>query len=126
MRKKKPTLKSLKRKAWNACSVYVRKGASDRHGGVNCYTCHVYIPWREAQAGHAIPGRTGMVLFDTDIIRPQCVSCNVFHRGRYHIFTARLIRENGLAWWERKEQESHGTKKYTREDYERIIDRFSV
>jgi hypothetical protein len=82
--KKKPTLKSLKNKAWKLCSEYVRRKDADAGGFCGCYTCGAPIHWKlEAQAGHAIGGRTNSVLLDVDIIRPQCVACNVFRRGMY-------------------------------------------
>ncbi len=35
------------------------------------------------QAGHFVPGRTNSVLFDEDIVRPQCSVCNVINGGEY-------------------------------------------
>ena len=125
MARRKPSTKTLKRKAWVACSRYVRSRAADSNGVVNCFTCGQVTPWKALQAGHAIPGRHNRVLFDLELIRPQCYRCNVPMRGQYHIFTAKLIKENGLAWWERKEFESRGTLKLTRADYEELIERFS-
>ena len=66
------------------------------------------------------------MLFDTDLIRPQCYRCNVPLRGRLHLFAAKLIKENGLDWWERKEFESRGTLKLSRADFEDLIARFKV
>lgn len=68
------------------------------------------------QAGHAIGGRHNAVLFDLDLIRVQCVQCNVFLHGNYHIFTTKLIRENGLEWWEQKLANSRRIVKLTRLD----------
>ena len=65
------------------------------------------------------------MLFDLELIRPCCYRCNMPLRGQLHLFAARLIKENGLAWWERKEFESRGTLKFTRADYEEMIKRFS-
>jgi hypothetical protein len=122
---KKPTLKSLKKKAWKTVSEYVRKREADEGGFVHCYTCRAPIHWKlEAQAGHAIGGRTNSVLFDDTIIRPQCVSCNVFRRGNYPIFAAKLIRENGLGWFEKKLAGAREVVKLTRSDLEDIIENY--
>jgi hypothetical protein len=73
------------------------------------------------QAGHAIGGRTGMVLLDEDIIRPQCYRCNVALRGNYPVFVTKLVRENGLDWWEHKLSESRQVRKWTRTELEEKI-----
>lgn len=78
--------------------------------------------WRDSQAGHAIGGRTNSVLLDVSIIRVQCVSCNVFLRGNYPIFTTKLIKENGLDWWEAKLANARQIVKYTRADLEEMIE----
>src|SRR3990167_6327492 len=97
-RKKKglPTLASLKKKAWKVLSRFIRQSAADEYERAECYTCGRTYEVRYLQAGHAIPGRTGAVLFDLDIIRVQCYRCNVPMRGQRHIFAAKLIREHGL------------------------------
>ena len=124
-KKKTPTLKALKNKAWKLCSEYVRRKDADAGGFVGCYTCGAPLHWKlEAQAGHAIGGRNNAVLLDVDILRPQCVACNVFRRGNYPIFTAKLIRENGLEWFEQKLIKARQAVKYTRSDLEALIAEF--
>ena len=120
-KKKLKSLKSLRKAAWVACSQYVRQFYADSHGRVKCYTCGQSMTISEAQAGHAIGGRSNVVLFDTSIIRCQCCHCNVFMRGQYPIFTAKLIRENGLDWFERKLDDSRQIVKMLRDDYEKLI-----
>jgi hypothetical protein len=80
--------------------------------------------WKESQAGHAIGGRHNAVLFDEEICRPQCVRCNVFLRGNYSVFTAKLIREKGIGWFERKLEESRMVVKFTMADIEGLIASF--
>lgn len=124
MGKKKPSLKGLKAKAWKIFSEYIRRRDADVGGTNRCYTCGTLMFWKESQAGHAIPGRTNAVLLDADICRPQCVGCNVFRRGRYEIFTTKLIKENGMEWWERKLEEARLVVKLTRSDFEDAIQTF--
>lgn len=124
-RTRSPTLGALKKKAWKVLSMYVRKRDADEGGFVGCYTCGAPIHHKlEAQAGHAIPGRTGAVLLDVDIIRPQCRRCNVFMGGRYEIFAAKLIRENGLEWFEQKLEGARRVVKLTRADLEDFIQNY--
>lgn len=122
---KKPTIKSLKNKAWKLCSEYVRRRDADEGGFVGCFTCGAPLHWKnEAQAGHAIGGRHNAVLLDLELLRAQCVSCNVFRRGNYQIFITKLIRENGMQWWEEKLIASRQAVKFTRSDYEEKIEHF--
>lgn len=124
-KKKTPTLRALKNKAWKLCSEYVRRKYADAGGFVGCYTCGAPLHWKlEAQAGHAIGGRNNAVLLDVEILRPQCVACNVFRRGNYPIFTAKLIREHGLEWFEQKLVAARQIVKLTRADYEQRIEEF--
>ena len=126
-KKKSPTLRALKNKAWKLCSEYVRRKGADAGGFVGCYTCGAPLHWKlEAQAGHAIGGRNNAVLLDVDILRPQCVACNVFRRGNYPVFTAKLIREHGLEWFEQKLINARQIVKLTRADYEAMIEEFKT
>jgi hypothetical protein len=77
--------------------------------------------WKESHAGHAIPGRTNAVLFDEDIVKPQCPVDNIWKGGMYHVFATVLIKEHGLEWWERKLEGSHQVVKWTRIDLEEKI-----
>ena len=120
-RVKPKTVKYLRKLAWTLLSKIVRNKYADHRGFCTCYTCGSVGPMSEMQAGHAIGGRNNSVLLDESIIRVQCVRCNIFLRGNYPVFAAKLIRENGLEWWEKKLIESSQTKIYTREDLNEII-----
>lgn len=115
---KKPTLRSLKNKCWRLFSEYIRRKDADAGGTESCYTCGGLAHWKELHAGHAIPGRHNAVLFDEDIVKPQCPVCNVWKGGMYHVFTTRLIREHGLPWWEGKLEGSKKVVKWDRIDLE--------
>jgi hypothetical protein len=125
-KKKLKTISSLKKEAWKLCSIYIRKKSMDRFGFCRCYTCNGIHSWTDIQAGHGIGGRSNAVLFDEEIIKPQCVSCNIFHRGNYTIFTTRLIKEHSLEWWEKKLEDSKKIVKYTRSDIEELIVKYST
>ena len=119
------SLASLKKLAWKLLSLKIRRQASNSWGYCKCYTCGVTKRYQELQAGHAIPGRRGAVLFDEDIIKPQCVACNVFNHGRLDIFATNLIRLHGLDWWEDKLQASRQVRKWSRAELEQLIERYS-
>ena len=131
MKKKKPkTTAQLRKLAWNAFSKWYRQSRADAFGNVRCYTCLYIHPWKEIHSGHAIPGRHNAVLFDEEIIRPQCFQCNSklpgCKGGNYQVFSAKLIREyaeekhieigQAFEWWERKLEHSRSIVKFTRQD----------
>lgn len=127
--KKKPGLKGLKRKCWDLFSVYIRRRHADEGGTVECYTCGKLLHWKyDAQAGHAIGGRGAAVLFDEEICRPQCYACNAKHigNGRYHIFSRKLIAENGMDWWDTKLFQAGQSVKRTRDDIEQLIEHYKA
>lgn len=119
--KKKPTLRSLKNKCWRVFSEWIRRRDADAGGTERCWTCGTLAHWKEMHAGHGIPGRHNAVLLDEDIVKPQCVGCNIFRNGCYHIFTTKLIQEHGMEWWEKKLFNSRQIVKMTRDDYEILI-----
>lgn len=120
-RVKPKTVRYLRKLAWTLLSRVIRQTGCDHTGSDFCYTCNAYLHWSQLQAGHAIPGRHNAVLLDEEIIRKQCPLCNIFKRGNYQVFVAKLIRENGLDWWEEKLIESRQLKNYSREDLNEII-----
>jgi len=122
MKRKKATLSSLKKKAWKLFSEWIRRKDADEGGTVECYTSGKLMHWKEAHAGHAIPGRHNAVLFDADIVKPQSPVDNIWKGGQYHIFATKLIKEHGLEWWERKLVESRRVVKYTAADLEDLIE----
>ncbi len=123
--KKAPTLAGLKKKAWKLLSLIVRKSAGPE-GSALCYTCGAEHRISELQAGHAIPGRTGALLLDEEIIRPQCVQCNIWKRGQHHIFATKLIQEHDMQWWVLKLLQAHQIKKWSRSELQEKIDNYKA
>ena len=118
-------LSTLKKKAWNLLSECVRREAADRNGYVRCYTCGALSQWnRGMQAGHAIGGRSNAVLFDEEIIKVQCIHCNIFLKGNYGIFAMKLIKEHGQEWYEKKQSDSHRVIKWTAYDMKERINEY--
>jgi hypothetical protein len=104
--------KKAKKLAWTACSLYIRTKYY-KNGLIECYTCGHSNLITKTQAGHGIPGRTNAMLFMEEIIRPQCIACNMFRRGRYDIFTPKLIEELGIEEYRRLSRVANETVKFT-------------
>ena len=120
-KKKQKSLRLLKAKCWKVISEYVRRLGADEGGTNDCYTCGKLAHWKELHAGHAIPGRHNAVLFDVEILRPQCPVCNLWKDGMGHVFSTKLIKENGMEWWDKKLEGASRIVKYTKGDIEQMI-----
>ncbi len=131
-RKRMESLSGLKKKAWKLLSLIVRQSHADRSGMVRCYTCGSIHFWQSGltgmHAGHAIGGRSGAVLWDESLIRPQCYRCNAKPpfglAGNYPVFTNKLISENGLEWHEKKLSDSRKVVKWTAADIKERIEQY--
>ena len=110
------TVKTLKRKIWDIFSKYIRLKYADKNGMVECYTCGTKKFWKEMQAGHGFSGRENSILFDEEIVRPQCKYCNIYRQGNYDIFHAKLIKEYGIDILDRKIRQKNTVKKFTSEE----------
>ena len=120
---RKRSLKTQKKKTWEACSKYVRqKYSSD--GYVRCYTCDTVRKTEEMQAGHAIQGRGNSVLFEIDGIRPQCYSCNVPQRGRLDIYIPRLIDDIGRQRYDELLAMKGKPRKFTVDELKQMEDKY--
>lgn len=116
--------KKLKDKAWSLFSRYIRIKYADSAGQCTCVTCGVVKPWKEMQAGHAVSGRGGFVLFNEAIVRPQCYGCNMAAGGRYDRFSRYLISKEKSMTWEQYEHtvnESEKPHKLHNSDLEDVI-----
>ena len=124
--KKKPTLKSLKNKAWKTFSEWVRRKDADEGGTVYCVTCRTPIFWKEAHAGHFVPGRTNSVLFHPDITNPQCPVCNLWRGGNYQAYTLYMLDKYGRERVEEFLALRRQVVKLTRTDFEEIIETYKA
>ena len=95
-----------KKAVWDWFSIYIRLKYANKKGYAKCYTCDREMPIKELQAGHAIAGRSNAVLFDEELVRPQCQRCNVWLAGHLGEFRERLIKEHSLEWFDEKKKQS--------------------
>lgn len=118
-------LKKLKNKAWDTFSLYIRTKYSDKDGNCTCVTCGNIKPIKQMQAGHAVRGRGGYILFDERAVRPQCWWCNCKMAGRYDDFMYYLVNvEKSMTPDEYNQIKIESKKevvKRSKSDYEEII-----
>ena len=128
--KKRPELKTVKRRAWEALSYMTRlQGSVDGYN--HCVTCveqEFYegsdkkraklMPIRELSAGHFIPkARGNAAYFNPDNVWPQCSECNIALGGNPFYYSKFMTRQFGDRGVIKLQQDCTRTIKYTVEDY---------
>jgi hypothetical protein len=119
---RKLSASGLKKKAWRLFSEYIRRRDADEGGTLSCITCGKLMHWKEAHAGHAIPGRHNAVLLDPEITFGQCPVCNLWKSGNYPIYTTVLIKKHGMEWWEKKLADARKAVKMGRADWAEAVE----
>jgi hypothetical protein len=115
---------TIKKKAWDFCSKYIRLKYSDKNGFVKCYTCSTIKFYKEMQAGHGFGGRGNSILFDERIVRPQCAPCNVWKYGNYDVFKIKLEKEYGFKFMEQMLKQKNKLKQFSLKEITAIHDKF--
>ena len=118
---KKPSIKSLKNKAWKIFSEWIRRKDADEGGTTRCVTCGKAVYWKECDAGHFVPGRSNSVLFVEDIVHPQCKVCNIWMRGNYQNYTLYMLDKYGRQKVDEFLQLKYQVKKYNVSELEEMI-----
>lgn len=103
-KKRGPTTKKIKKKAWDVFSKYIRTRDTTKLG-TQCYTCYKYFPIERTQAGHYQDGRHPVYLFDERQVHAQCFACNVFLHGNKLEYNDHMIKDYGEE--EVKEMRAH-------------------
>lgn len=122
--KKEKSISWWKKKVWIVFSKWLRQKYANSNGIVKCYTCDKSKHWTELQAGHALGGRKNSILFCEKAVRPQCVACNIFLRGNYAEFHARLQRELGVGILEELIALDKTTKQFTVGELKILFDKY--
>lgn len=113
-----------KKKAWEEFSKYIRLRDWKRDGEIYvgevkaalCITCGKLYPIegrRTMQAGHFIPGRKGVVLFEEKQVSAQCYNCNHVLKGNWPAYFEVMVKRYGLKEVKKMITDSKKTKKYT-------------
>lgn len=117
---KKTTLTKAKKKAWDAFSLWVRMSNADVNGNARCVTCNAIKHYKQMQAGHFIPGRSGAVLFSIEGTQVQCAMCNVYKHGDWANYFEYMRKMYGMEVIDELLRKSHESIKYTISDYQDI------
>lgn len=122
---KKPSLATLRKKAWSLMSKSVRDVGN---AYLPCVSCERMYPWQEMHAGHFIHiSKQHPLSYDPRNIHPQCRQCNYYGmQGEAAIrYTQYMVREYGPGIVEEL-LEYKRTKPYLRRgELEELIERLS-
>lgn len=129
-KKNSPKKSTLKKKAWAAFSKFIRlrdcllsTGTTEK--GI-CITCKKLYDYNMLQAGHFIPGRNNMILFDERQVHGQCQVCNICQRGNFPPYFQAMVDLFGLQEVQKMIETARGIKKYSAKDYEEIATRYNT
>lgn len=122
--------KYLKDKAWKAFARYIKARYSDKYGMCACVTCgdrYHYQDGLHINAGHFVGGRGNSVLFDEDLVRPQCVTCNCAGGGEQYRYAQYLVSVEGKTMEQIDELLSRRNKvvKFSDQDLRDIADKYN-
>jgi len=74
------------------------------------------------QAGHGFSGRGNAILYELDIIRPQCYGCNCCNSGKLDVFTYKLRTELGDERFEELWQQKDTQRQFIPSELEEMIE----
>lgn len=124
--KKKPIkLGALKKRFWAIFSEYIRRRDADSEGMNTCVTCGARLHWKLLQGGHYVRKSAGLSLyFDEQNVWPQCFADNIWRDGATDEYALFLVKKFGAGILEELNRRKHLIKKYTPQDYERLIQQY--
>ena len=120
---KKLSHQALKKKADKLFSLYIRRRDTESDGWGRCVSCGKY---ERLQCGHWQKRGWLSLRYHPQAAHGQCLRCNHFLGGNEGPYTLRMIEMYGLDQVKKLMELKHHVVKLNREDYERIIDRFSL
>lgn len=120
-KKRKISLKGLKKKSWVLFSEWVRRRFADSVGIVSCITCGAKIHWKQANASHFIHGHGKPTFLDERNVHASCVRCNLYLSGNLVEYAAFMQKTYGWDTVDALRELSHQVVKFNREYYEGFI-----
>ena len=128
MKTKKPKKSTIKKKAWDAFSKYIRMRDCLQTTGCTsfglCLTCSRRYHIKLLQAGHFIAGRHNANLFSEKGTHAQCYNCNINLKGNTLEYRRQIIKLYGEGYDEVLEKEAREIRKYTVKDLEEIAETY--
>lgn len=122
--KKSIPLNSLKKKLWKIFSEYIRLRDSDEYGNVRCISCGSIRHWKDVHAGHYEKRGYLGTFVDERNVHGQCPRCNLYLNGNQSAYAIALRKKYGETILEELDKLKNSREKYTRIEYEELIDKY--
>ena len=107
-------------------AVYIRLRDIMPSGYGKCISCGKIKPYKELDCGHFY-GRTNMATrFDEDNCHAECIGCNRVSADHLIYYQENLIRKIGVSRFEALRARSNTTKKYSDDELEEKIARYTA
>jgi hypothetical protein len=123
---KKESVSSLKKKAWQIFSEWVRVKDADYRGFIRCFTCGKVGHYKTFHAGHFLGGRRNNLLFNEIGCHPQCYECNVPKHGNQWEYGKRMVKLYGEKVVKDLEKLNRKNKQFTIFELKEIIKTYQV
>ncbi len=123
--KKKRSIKAIKRDLDKAFSRFIRMRDADDSGLVRCVTCGREYHWRDGHAGHFIKRQYLATRYDPRNAHFQDAYCNTYRGGALVEYTLYMIKRYGQEVIDELMKAKHQTVRYTREDWETLLAKYS-
>ena len=120
--KKRPKLKTVKKKLWTIFSKYIRL----RDRGV-CISCGKRDEISKMHAGHYIPKTAGTAIyFDERNVNCQCPGCNTFRHGNLAQYAIALRKKYGKNILEELDEIRRAGRKIKVSEYLELIEKYKA
>jgi len=126
-RKNLKSLPFLKRKLWSLFSEYIRRRDADIDGNTKCISCPIIKHWKEMDCGHFLPKSLGLsVYFLEKNTAAQCQKCNLSLQGNQYNYALALKARYGDSVIDELEAIKNTPAKFSRVDYEEMIEKYKA
>jgi len=122
MKRAKRPLSALRRDLDRVFSLWVRRRDGDAKGMGRCYTCNRYAL---LEASHFIPRQHAVVRFDERNVHGACSWCNRWQHGNQAEYYVALVKQYGQETVDELMRLKHTTVKFTRADYEQMLEKYA-
>ncbi len=127
---RQPSKSTIKRRAWEAFSKFVRTRDCLRTTGCPdwglCITCSRRYHIKLLQAGHFIPGRHNANLFSEKGCHAQCYNCNINLKSNPFEYRRQIIKLYGDGYDEVLEKEAREIRKYSIDDLTNLANEYKI
>lgn len=120
----KKSVSSLKRKADQIVSQYIRLRDADSNGYLDCITCGKTLYWKEAHAGHFVSRRVNTLRYEELNISGQCPKCNTYGAGEQYAYAKALDLKFGKGTADSLHKRRFETHKFTIGELETLIEEY--